>query len=659
MVDLPGVVRCASAVLSPMLWAAFAMSAASVLAQTSDYRAVMEFQEYCAACHENPVAGTRAPSRAGLKAMSPTKIYQSMTVGKMQQNAEQLSDQQKRRVAEWLSGRPLVELDRTAAGMSNACAADARLGDPLTGNGWRGWSPDVTTSSRYQASDAAGLGAADVPRLTLKWAFGLPGAATLRSQPVVAGGWLWVGSDNGMVYALDAETGCVHWSFAAQRPVVSSIALGPRPGSPGRYTVYFGDFGANVYAVDAETGQQLWMMRAEEHHAAAISGSVVLDPSGERVVVPIGSWEEPMGVSATYECCTSRGAVAVLDAQSGKQLWKTYTLAEEPRPVWKNSRGVQQYGPSGAAIWSSPTIDPQRNAVYVGTSNSYIPIPDGGASDAVFAFDLSNGDLLWSKQLLEDDANDFSCGDTPEQYQENCPGTTLGPNDDIGAPPILHTLKDGRQVLIASQESRTVSVLDPDRDGAIIWRGLPSERATATGGNLGPAVDGENLYVPLGYQLHQEFESSEALEAEGGLVAVDPATGKIKWTTVVPKPTDCKDPASPYCTSANQAAVTAIDGAVFTGSVDGTMRAYSSRDGSLLWSYSSSRPFETINGVAGRGGALGGPGPTIVNGMVYWGSGYAILGTKPGNVLLAFHVAREDVAETGADTNAESVDAGH
>lgn len=626
-----------------MISALIALLPLGALAQTSDYRAVMEFQEYCAACHENPAPGTRAPSRAALKAMEPTKIYQSMTVGKMQQNAEHLSDKQKQRVAEWLSGRPLVEIDRTAAGMTNACVADARLSNPLSGSGWTGWSPDAGTSSRYQEADAAALNAADVPKLKLKWAFGLPGAATLRSQPVVGGGWLWVGSDNGMVYALDANTGCVHWSFEAQRPVISSVTVGPVPGSPGRYAVYFGDFGANVYSVDAESGVLLWSQRADEHHAAAISGSVVLDSSGERLVVPVGSWEEPMGISASYECCTSRGAVVVFDTKSGDPLWKTYTLAEKARPVWKNSAGVQQYGPAGAAIWSSPTIDSRRNAVYVGTSNSYIPVPDGGASDAVFAFDLTDGKLLWSRQLLEDDANDFSCGATPEQYQDNCPGKTLGPNDDIGAPPILHTLGDGRQVLIASQESRTTSVLDPDRDGAVIWRGIPSERATATGGNLGPAVGEEHLYVPLGYQVHQEFESSEELEAEGGLVAVDPATGQIKWTTIIPKPTDCADPASPYCTSANQASVTAIAGAVFTGSVDGTMRAYSSTDGSVIWSYSSNRPFDTVNGVAGRGGTLGGPGPTIVDGMVYWGSGYAILGTSPGNVLLAFQVESEPV----------------
>ena len=180
-------------------------------AQTSDYRGVMEFQHYCATCHESPAPGTKIPTRAELKAMPPTKIFESMTVGKMKPNAQELNEKQMRRIAEWLSGKPLVEIDRSAAAMSNACTDDAKLGNPLTGANWLGWSPDQTTSARFQPADAAGLEAGDVPNLKLKWAFGLPGAATLRSQPTVGGGWLWLGSDNGMVYALDADSGCVHW----------------------------------------------------------------------------------------------------------------------------------------------------------------------------------------------------------------------------------------------------------------------------------------------------------------------------------------------------------------------------------------------------------------------------------------------------------------
>ena len=607
-------------------------------AQTSDYRGMMEFQEYCASCHEAPAPGMQIPTRAQLKAMPAAMIFESMTVGRMSVNAQGLSEGQKRRIAEWLSGRPVMDIDRSAAGMSNACPRGAKLGNPLTGARWIGWSPDPTTNARFQPAVAAGLDAAQVPNLKLKWAFGLPGAATLRSQPTVGGGWLWVGSDNSMVYALDAATGCVHWSFETQRPVISTISIGPMAGSADRYVAYFGDFGANVYALDAETGQQLWITRVEEHHAAAISGSVVLDPAGERLIVPIGSWEEILSLSSNYECCTSRGGVVALDVKTGSQIWKTPTLALEARPRWKNNSGIQRYGPAGAAVWSAPTLDPRRNAVYVGTSNAYTPVPDGGASDAIFAFDVRSGKMLWSRQLLADDADFYTCGSTLEEMQKNCPGKQNGPNDDVGAPPILHTLASGRQILIASQESRRITVLDPDRNGAIVWQSVPSDRTTAVSGNLGPADDGELLYVPLAFQTRQVVESAEGLEGEGGLVAVYPETGRRAWTSIIPKPTDCPQPTSRLCASANQGAATVIPGVVFAGSVDGTMRAYSTRDGSVLWTYSTNRPFETINGVEAHGGTIGGPGPTVVNGMVYWGSGYAILGTTPGNALLAFGI---------------------
>ncbi len=617
-------------------------------AQTSDYRGPMEFQEHCATCHEAPVPGGKIPGRAQLKAMPAPKIYESMTTGKMSVNAKDLSDAQKRRIAEWLSGRPIVDIDRSAAAMSNACPKGATLGNPLTGAHWSGWSPDPTTSARFQSAEAAGLSAADVPKLKLKWAFGLPGASSLRNQPIVGAGWLWVGSDNGMVYALDSETGCVHWSFEAKRPVISSVTIGPMEGEPGRYVAYFGDFAANVYAVDAETGKQLWTTHVEEHHAAAISGSVVLHPDGKRLVVPIGTWEEVMSTSASYECCTSRGGVAVLDAKTGKQIWKAPTLALDAKPTWKNARGVQQYGPAGAGVWSSPTIDPKRNAVYVGTANAYTPVPDGGASDAIIAFDLDSGKRLWSQQLLADDANVYSCGSTPEEIKKNCPGKKYGINDDVGAPPILHTLKNGPQILIASQESRRISVLDPDRKGAVIWRGVPSDRSTAVSGNLGPANDGEFLYVPLAYATEQVAESTEGIEGDGGVVAVNPETGRRAWTSVVAKPTGCAQPDSSMCSSANQAAATVIPGVVFTGSTDGTMRAYSTDDGAVLWTYSTHRSFETINGVEAHGGSIGGPGPTVVGGMVYFGSGYSILGTTPGNALLAFEV------ESGANSRVNS-----
>ena len=233
---------------------------------------------------------------------------------------------------------------------------------------------------------------------------------------------MFVGSDNGMVYALDAKTGCVHWSFEAGEAVVTAVSVGTVPGSQGRYAAYFGDLGPNVHAVDAETGAPLWTVRVDDHSAAKITGSPVLDTQGGRLYVPVGSYEEVRPANPSYECCTFQGSVVALDVKTGQQIWKTYTIPERPRPVRKNSAGTQLYGPSGAAIWAAPTLDYRRRALYVGTSNGYIDVPDSGSSDAVIAFDLDTGKRRWSTQLLANDQNCGGDGTTDAERAINCPG---------------------------------------------------------------------------------------------------------------------------------------------------------------------------------------------------------------------------------------------
>jgi polyvinyl alcohol dehydrogenase (cytochrome) len=228
---------------------------------------------------------------------------------------------------------------------------------------------------------------------------------------------------------------------------------------------------------------------------------------------------------------------------------------------------------------------------------------------------------------------------TASEREKNCPGERSGPNDDVPTSPILHTLRNGRQVIVASQESRRITVLDPDREGAVLWQKTPSEEQTSPTGNLGPADDGELLYVPLAFRAEAApVDGGSRLRADGGITAVKLETGERVWTTMLPAPTNCAEPRSRWCSSANQAAATAIPGAVFTGDVNGMLRAFGSRDGHVLWEFNTNREFDTINGVKAHGGTIGGPGPVIVGGMMYTGSGYVVVGSLPGNVLLAFGV---------------------
>jgi polyvinyl alcohol dehydrogenase (cytochrome) len=167
---------------------------------------------------------------------------------------------------------------------------------------WNGWGADPTTNARFQSASAAGLGAAQVPNFALKWAFGLPLAEEAYSQPTVAGGRVFVGSDAGTVYSLDAATGCVYWSFQADGPMRVAVSLGQvKAMGSTKYAAYFGDQRANMYALDAGNGKVLWRVKVDEHPVAQITGSPTLYEG--RLYVPMASAEERAGgLSMTYPC---------------------------------------------------------------------------------------------------------------------------------------------------------------------------------------------------------------------------------------------------------------------------------------------------------------------------------------------------------------------
>ncbi|MGH9592187.1 MAG: PQQ-binding-like beta-propeller repeat protein, partial [Bryobacteraceae bacterium] len=267
------------------------------------------------------------------------------------------------------------------------CPTHAPMGDPSATPAWNGWGADAS-NTRFQA--AAQLPAGQVSRLKLKWTFGFPGVRSVLGQPAIAGGRVFMGVDNGTVYSLDAASGCMYWSFKAEAGVRTAVTIqGSKP------IAYFGDLRANVYALDASTGAQIWKVRVEEHASARITGSPKF--YGGNLYVPVASGEEGAGGQANYACCTFRGSVVALDAATGKQVWKTYMIADEPKVVGKKSNGVERWAPAGAGVWNSPTIDPKRGALYVGTGDAYAE-PAAKTTDAIVALDLKSGKILWSFQ---------------------------------------------------------------------------------------------------------------------------------------------------------------------------------------------------------------------------------------------------------------------
>ena len=537
-----------------------------------------------------------------------------------------LSGEERRAIAEYLTGRKLrAPLVINTIGN---CVRRPLPGDPRAGPLWNGWGPGIE-NTHVQSAEQARLTAEQVPHLHLKWAFGFPDATSAWAQPTIAAGRLYVGSQNGTVYALDATSGCVMWTFAAQGGVRASISIGPRlhPGSaqqgfgkaasrPAGYAAYFSDQKGFVYALDAATGRQLWIRKVDDHPLVRLTGSPTL--YGDRLFVPTSSYEEG-GKPPGYACCTFRGSIVALNAQDGEIVWKSYTIPEEPHLLRAYADGTELRGPSGGAIWSAPTIDVKRGALYVGVGNTY----SGHAqptTDAVLALDLKTGKMRWARQMAPSTPDVFGC--TPGDV--NC-GERAGPDFDFGASPVLATLPGGRNLVVAGQKSGVTYALDPDRKGETVWQYRAGGGSGLGGIQWGIAADAERVYVPVA-EIYAPMP--------GGLHAVELATGARAWYAAPEVPV-CGKP-SRACSSAQFSAVTAIPGIVFSPSNDGEVRAYSTKDGHIVWKFDTNREFPTINGLRAKGGSMNGPAPVVAGGMLYVSSGYGVFGLRPGNVLLAF-----------------------
>ncbi|MEO8256676.1 MAG: PQQ-binding-like beta-propeller repeat protein [Acidobacteriota bacterium] len=574
------------------------------------------FRANCASCHGTPEGPppANAPGVAALRQLGPEAILNALLNGKMRIQGTPLSDADRRAVAEFLGGRAL----RSAAAGSSvvACRSSTPFRGVVAATDWNGWGNGIE-NTRFARK--GGLTAGDLPKLTLKWAFGYADVTSARAQPALVGNRLFVASDSGDVHALDPATGCAYWSFRAEATVRTALLVAPyrAPGAAAGWAVFFGDLKANAYAVDATTGRAVWVHRIDDHPYAAITGTPTYYEG--RVFVPVqGLNEEVQGGRPQYECCTFRGSIAALDAGTGTVVWKTYTIGER-QSRGSNAAGTPQWGPAGGGIWSAPTIDVRRGALYVGTGNGYAD-PAQPMTDAIVALDLKSGKVRWFQQITADDSWTLGCrAQNPDN--PNCPDT-LGPDFDFSASPMV-VQAAGRDLLVVPQKSGIAYALDPDKQGAIVWQ-FRFGPGSGRGGQWGGATDGRQAY----------FGVNGNGPAAGGIVAVDVATGEPAWRRPAEPPL-CRAPGR-NCSSAQGAAVTAIPGAVLSGSQDGGLRAYAAEDGKVLWQFDTNREFLTVNGVKARGGSMDGPGPIVAGGLLLVNSGYGGISGRPGNVLLVF-----------------------
>jgi polyvinyl alcohol dehydrogenase (cytochrome) len=593
------------------------------------------YKATCAICHDVPE--TKAPPTATLRQLPAARILMAMELGKMQPQAAALKPEQRVRLAKWLAAEEDARRDAWIA--ERSCSRETPV--PLTGRENWGLGSDNRRHAERVAIDRDNVGA-----LELLWSVALPGVTTMRSQPVVAGDTVFLGSKGGHLLALDRHSGCVRWAFPTDGPVHSAITLDRTP--DGVDTLFFADELATVYAVDATTGKARWRERVKWFPTSIISGPTTYYDG--RLYVPISSFEVAAAGLPTHECCRSHGGIAALDAATGAALWRFDTTPHAVKTV-VNRDGVQMWGPSGAVVWNSPTIDPKRGVLYFGTGQNSSS-PATATSDAVVALDLKTGAQRWIFQALADDAWNAAC----LSGGASCP-VENGPDFDFGAPVVLVERRSG-DLLLAGQKSGEVFALDPDENGAVVWRKRIGSGSSNGGVHHGLASDGERVYVPIA----DPERKLAGYVPRPGVYALAVDDGKLLWSHPVER--GCKfDPQDaplvglaemakgqsgrspwPECSYyyGQSAAAVIASGVVYAGALDGRMRMLDAESGVVLRIIETNRAFQGDNGVAGHGGAIDVGGAVVDGDQLFILSGYGMFGQMPGNMLLVYRLRRDE-----------------
>jgi polyvinyl alcohol dehydrogenase (cytochrome) len=584
-------------------------------------RGAAVFAVVCSQCHDHAVA--QSPARYLLSLMSPAMIYRALTDGAMKTQGSLISDEDRRAVAQFLTGQ---SLRKGPEHLPPGCAGNAAQFDFKDRPAFPAWGL-TQTNTRAIDGHAAGLNRANVGRLHLKWAIGFDDSARVRSQPALAGGALYIGTDDGRVFAFDRASGCRRWAYQAGAEVrtgivVSDWAAGRKTAHP---RVYFGDVVGNVYALDAVDGTLVWQDRTDAHGATTLTAAPTL--YGGRLYVGVSSLEEAQA-TGPYPCCTFRGSVIAYDARTGKRNWQRFMTAPPQRLPATKEGDPARYGPAGIAIWNTPSIDAKRGVLYVGTGDNYTS-PTTEYSDSILALDLKTGRVRWHFQATQNDAWNVACAIPGDPL---CPADN-GPDHDFGAATILARSRAGHSFVVAGQKSGWVYALDP-RNGRLAWKSKVGRGGIMAGVYFGMAVVGDRLYVPIS-DAPDGRTYTEA--AKPGLYALDLETGKPVWQAPNDAAT-CRGLGS-GCDPGISAAVSATDELVISGASDGWVRLYDSRSGQVLWSYDTKLPVPALGGGTAVGGSIGGgAGPIASKGLLFVESGYGFAGRMPGNALMVFGI---------------------
>lgn len=568
------------------------------------------FFSNCYSCHKDSVT-TIAPGLSIMRGMSTRSIVASLNNGKMRTQGALLSPTERVAVAQWITNAALKETS-----FPEEAFTPFSLGKLPSAFDHSGWGNNKEGTG-FRTTQQSGITPANVSSLKLKWAFAFPEATIMRTKPAVMGDWLIVGGQFGDVLTIHRKTGKLGWRFTATSAIRGAIAI-VRNGNSA--TAYFSDYSTNTYALDVQTGKMVWNHRAGFDPQSSVTGSVAVHNG--MVYVPISSLEVGTVVNGNTDCCFSSGGVVALDAKTGKEIWR-YRVTPKATETGKKKNGKPAYGPSGAPVWCSPTVDVKRGRLYIGTGQNY-SYPATHTSDAIQALDLKTGKLIWNFQATANDMYNVAC-----PGYVNCPDNP-GPDVDFGMAPMLIQRKDGTEILVAGQKSGVVHALTTE--GKIIWQTKVGKGSPLGGIHWGMATDGTYAYAANADNFLSVDRKDSSFPASPGVYALDLQNGKLAWKAPTP---DC---GQRICWRANSAAPLAVPGLVFAGGIDGYIRAYDSKTGNIMWDYNTRQEFKTVNGIPGKGGAIDGPPPVAADGMLYVNSGYGMFGQFAGNVLLAFEV---------------------
>ncbi len=487
------------------------------------------------------------------------------------------------------------------------------------------WSPSEFILGRYT-----------LPYLSARWVFTANGE--VQSTPTVEGNTVYIADNGGTVWQLDAKTGKANWQ--ASLPTISGDSMAYSRNSPaiGASAVFVGDQdSATLYALSKTDGHLLWKTTLETARAAILTSSPIVIAG--KVFLGVASDQESLASTVPGFVPDFRGSIVALDETTGKILWKTYTIPS---------------GYTGGSVWESNiAADPARSALYVTTGNNY-SVPASVAAcqaaaktstaqdaclspddhiDSVLSLNVDTGAVNWGQRFTHADTWTVSCNPYSKNHATPCP-TPTGLDTDIGSGANLFTVtRNGQQIDAVGAGQKSGAYFAMNREtGEILWGTQVGPDGVIGGIQWGTATDNQRIYVPNGNSFYVDTALiPSGQHTNGGFwSALDKNTGQILWQTptlapsVVPQSKKARAGAPPPNTRALvEGSVSIANGVMYGEDVAGYFVALDAATGQVLRYFQSG------------GSAIA--APAIVDGVLYWSSGYKSYGTT-NNKVYAFWV---------------------